>query len=104
MVPVVEELLFRGYYQPRLAEDCGDAPAILAVAFLFTLTRAISDSKSVERHDDRQLVLYCSRAGLIFAWTRSLIPGIVAHAITNIPITRRELRLSRTRWMVFARG
>lgn len=38
VIPVVEELLFRGYYQRRLAEDWGDGPAILAVACLFTLS------------------------------------------------------------------
>ena len=36
VIPVVEELIFRGYYQRRLAEDWGDGPAILGTACFFT--------------------------------------------------------------------
>jgi len=33
---VVEELIFRGYYQRRLAEDWGDGAAIAGATCLFT--------------------------------------------------------------------
>jgi membrane protease YdiL (CAAX protease family) len=36
LIPVVEELIFRGYYQRRLAEDWGDGPAIIGTACFFT--------------------------------------------------------------------
>ena len=36
VVPVVEELIFRGYYQRRLAEDWGNGPAIVGTACFFT--------------------------------------------------------------------
>ncbi len=36
LVPVLEELFYRGYCQRRLAEDWGDGPAIVGAACLFT--------------------------------------------------------------------
>jgi membrane protease YdiL (CAAX protease family) len=36
LIPVLEEVFFRGYCQRRLAEDWGDGPAILGTACLFT--------------------------------------------------------------------
>lgn len=88
MVPVVEELLFRGYYQRRLAEDWGDGAAILAVACLFTLSHKqylIANPYNLSMI----ISLFCVALGLgvVFAWTRSLIPGMIAHAIINIPMT-----------------
>jgi membrane protease YdiL (CAAX protease family) len=88
VVPVVEELLFRGYYQRRLAEDWGDGPAILAVACLFTLSHKqylIANLYNITMI----FSLFCMAIGLgvVFAWTRSLIPGIIAHAIINVPMT-----------------
>jgi hypothetical protein len=34
-------------------------------------------------------ILFCIAIGLgiVFAWTRSLIPSIIAHAIINVPMT-----------------
>jgi len=88
VVPVVEELLFRGYYQRRLAEDWGNGPAILAVACLFTLSHKqylIGNVYNVTMI----LSLFCIAVGLgvVFAWSRSLIPSMIAHAIINIPMT-----------------
>lgn len=88
MVPIVEELLFRGYYQRRLAEDWGDGPAILAVACLFTLSH--KQYLIANLYNVTMIVsLFCVAVGLgtVFAWTRSLVPGIIAHAIINIPMT-----------------
>ena len=88
VIPVVEELLFRGYYQRRLAEDWGDGPAILAVACLFTLSHKqylIANAYNVTLI----LSLFCLAVGLgvVFAWTRSLFPSMIAHAIINVPMT-----------------
>ena len=88
VVPIVEELLFRGYYQRRLAEDWGDGPAILAVACLFTLSH--KQYLIANLYNVTMIVsLFCVALGLgtVFAWTRSLVPGIIAHAIINIPMT-----------------
>ncbi len=40
LIPVLEELFFRGYCQRRLAEDWGDGPAIVGTACLFTFAHA----------------------------------------------------------------
>ena len=88
VVPVVEELLFRGYYQRRLAEDWGDAPAILGTTSLFVFAHKqylIANLYSA----GMVLSLSCVALGLgiVFACTRSLIPSMIAHAIINIPMT-----------------
>lgn len=88
VIPVVEELLFRGYYQRRLAEAWGDGPAIVAVACLFTLSHKqylIANAYNVTM----VLSLFCIAVGfgVVFAWTRSLIPSMIAHAIINVPMT-----------------
>ena len=88
VIPVVEELLFRGYCQRRLAEDWGDAPAIIGTAFLFTFTHRQYLSLSVYNAAIVvSLLLLAVAFGTVFAWTRSLIPAIIAHAIIDVPMT-----------------
>jgi len=87
-VPVLEELLFRGYYQRRLAESWGDGPAILGTSCLFVFAHRqylIPNLYNVTMVGS----LFCLALGLgiVFAYTRSLLPGIIAHAIINIPMT-----------------
>lgn len=88
VVPVVEELLFRGYYQRRLAEDWGDAPAIIGTSCLFVFAHRqylILNTYNITMVAS----LFCLALGLgtVFAYTRSLIPSMIAHAIINIPMT-----------------
>jgi membrane protease YdiL (CAAX protease family) len=88
VVPVLEELLFRGYYQRRLAEDWGDAPAIIGTSCLFVFAHRqylILNTYNITM----VLSLFCLALGLgtVFAYTRSLIPSMIAHAIINIPMT-----------------
>jgi membrane protease YdiL (CAAX protease family) len=88
LIPILEELLFRGYYQRRLAEDWGDGPAILGTACLFTFSHKqylIANAYNVTMIAS----LFCVAIGLgiVFAWTRSLIPSMLAHALINIPMT-----------------
>lgn len=90
VIPVVEELIFRGYYQRRLAEDWGDGPAILGTACFFTFAHGqylIANTYNITMIAS----LFCLAVGLgvVFAWTRSLIPSMIAHAIINIPMTAR---------------
>jgi membrane protease YdiL (CAAX protease family) len=90
VIPVVEELLFRGYYQRRLAEDWGDGPAIIAVACLFTFSHKqylIANLYNVTMI--ASLLCLAIGLGVVFAWTRSLIPSMIAHAIINVPMTPR---------------
>jgi membrane protease YdiL (CAAX protease family) len=90
VVPVLEELLFRGYYQRRLAEDWGDAPAIFGTSCLFVFAHRqylIPNPYNITMVAS----LFCLALGLgiVFAYTRSLIPSIIAHAIINLPMTPR---------------
>jgi membrane protease YdiL (CAAX protease family) len=88
LIPVVEELFFRGYCQRRLAEDWGDGPAIIGAACLFTFEHTqyqIPNAYNV----GMIMGLFISAVGfgVVFAWTRSLIPAVIAHAIFDIPMT-----------------
>ena len=86
--PIFEELFYRGYCQRRLAEDWGDGPAIFGAACLFTFSHA-----QYLRFDPYNvgmtagLLLAALGFGAVFAWTRSLVPGIIAHALVDIPMT-----------------
>ena len=88
LIPVIEEFIFRGYYQRRLAEDWGDGPAIIGTACFFTF--AHKQYLIANAYNVAMIVsLFCMAVGLgiVFAWTRSLVPSIVAHALINIPMT-----------------
>lgn len=88
LIPVLEELLFRGYYQRRLAEDWGDGPAILGTACFFTF--AHPQYLIANAYNITQIIsLLCLAIGLgiVFAWTRSIVPSMIAHAIINVPLT-----------------
>jgi membrane protease YdiL (CAAX protease family) len=88
LIPVLEELFFRGYCQRRLAEDWGNGPAIIATACLFTFEHTQYQIPNVY-NVGMILGLFLSAVGfgVIFAWTRSLFPAIVAHMIFDIPMT-----------------
>ena len=88
LIPVLEELLFRGYYQRRLAEEWGDGPAIAGVACLFTFSHPqylIANAYNVTMI--ASLLCMAIGLGVVFAWTRSLVPSMIAHAIINFPLT-----------------
>ena len=88
LIPVLEELFFRGYCQRRLAEDWGSAAAILATACLFTFAHVqylILNAYSIGMIVS--LLIFAVGFGIIFAWTQSLVPSMMAHAIINFPMT-----------------
>jgi len=88
LIPVVEELIFRGYYQRRLAEDWGDGPAIIGTACFFTFAhRQYLIANAYNLTMIASLLCLAIGLGVVFAWTRSLIPSILAHAIINVPMT-----------------
>jgi membrane protease YdiL (CAAX protease family) len=87
-VPILEELLFHGYFQRRLAEDWGDAPAILGTSCLFVFAHKqylIPNAYNIGMIFS--LLCVALGLGLVFAYTRSLLPSILAHAIINVPMT-----------------
>ncbi len=88
LIPLLEELFFRGYCQRRLAEDWGNGPAIIGTACLFTFEH--TQYQIPNAYNVGMIVgLFVSALGfgLIFAWTRSLFPAIVAHMIFDVPMT-----------------
>jgi membrane protease YdiL (CAAX protease family) len=88
VIPIVEELIFRGYYQRRLAEDWGDGPAIIGTACFFTFAhRQYLIANAYNMTMIASLFCVAIGLGIVFAWTRSLIPSIIAHAIINVPTT-----------------
>lgn len=88
LIPVLEELFFRGYCQRRLAEDWGDGPAIVGTACLFTFAHTqYQIPNAYNAGMIMSLLILAVGFGVVFAWTRSLIPSIAAHAIINIPMT-----------------
>ncbi len=88
LVPVAEELFFRGYCQRRLAEDWGDGPAVVGTACLFTFAHTqYQIPNAYNAGMIASLLTLAIGLGVVFAWTRSLIPSITAHAIINVPMT-----------------
>jgi membrane protease YdiL (CAAX protease family) len=86
VVPIVEELAARGYLQTRLAEDFGPAGAIYITAFFFAIghtqyfkPEVLSIGMLVS------IVISSVSIGYAFFRTGSLWPGIIAHALINIP-------------------
>jgi membrane protease YdiL (CAAX protease family) len=88
LIPPLEELFFRGYCLRRLSEDWGDGPAILGSACLFTFAHSqylVPNAYSIGMI--LSLLTFAIGFGIVFAWTRSLVPSILAHAIINLPMT-----------------
>jgi membrane protease YdiL (CAAX protease family) len=88
LIPVLEELFFRGYCQRRLAEDWGNGPAIIGTACLFTFEH--TQYQIPNAYNVGMIVgLFLSAVGfgVVFAWTRSLFLAIIAHMIFDIPMT-----------------
>ena len=87
LVPILEELFYRGYIQRRLEEDLGAPVAILASAFLFAFSH--SQYLILNPFNIGMLLSTIFGAivwGYIFYRTRSLLVTIIAHSIVNIPI------------------
>jgi membrane protease YdiL (CAAX protease family) len=86
LVPIVEEFFTRGYMQTRLSEDFGPGAAIFITAFIFAFAHSQYYRLSVMSLGMLvSIILMSLFAGYVFYRTKSLIPVIVAHALTNIP-------------------
>jgi membrane protease YdiL (CAAX protease family) len=88
VIPIVEELLYRGYCQRRLAEDWGDGAAIVGTTLLLLISHGQylrPDAYNIAVMT--KVALFGVIVGIAFAWTKSLIPAIVAHVILNISMT-----------------
>lgn len=87
LVPVVEELFFRGYVQARLAEDFGPPAAILMTALLFAFSHTQYFIASPLGSGMLAAILFSAiLGGYVRHRTGSLLPGIVGHAAGNVPL------------------
>jgi membrane protease YdiL (CAAX protease family) len=110
LIPFLEELFFRGYCLRRLAEDWGDGPAIAGSACLFTFAHSqylVPNAYGIGM--TLSLLALAVGFGVVFTWTRSLIPSMIAHAIINIlmtPLWQAVLLVAFLMgvWMLWRRG
>ena len=88
VIPVLEELFHRGYCLRRLAEDWGRGPAIVGSACLFTFAHSQYFLLNAYNLATIVTLLFFSICvGTAFVMTRSLVPGIAAHMILNLPLS-----------------
>ena len=86
LVPIVEELFARGYVQSRLGEDFGAPAAILMTALFFTFSHTQYFIAGVLGIGMLASLFVASvAAGYVRYRTGSLLPGIIAHALGNLP-------------------
>lgn len=88
LIPIVEELFYRGYVQTRLAEDFDVPAAILITALFFTFSHGQYYLTLSPWTIGALLTgLFSALAwGYVFYRTRSLIATMLAHAIVNFPL------------------
>ena len=88
LVPVVEELFYRGYVQTRFAEDF-DAPTFILVTALFFTFSHSQYYLTLSPWTIGVLLTTLFSAlvyGYVFYRTRSLVAPMVAHAMVNFPV------------------
>ena len=87
--PLFEETLFRGYARTRLAESYGPMGAVIVSSFLFMLMHGHFYST-----DPLKPLTLVVNIFAVICWayaafrTGSIIPGMVAHALGNMPWPR----------------
>jgi membrane protease YdiL (CAAX protease family) len=86
MMPALEELFFRGYFQSRLAEAFGNSAAIvISSAFFICIHARFQQLKGFDVAMSAVLFLFSLALGYLYARTGSLIPGIIVHGLLNCP-------------------
>jgi membrane protease YdiL (CAAX protease family) len=87
--PLFEETLFRGYARTRLAESYGPMGAVIISSFLFMLMHGHFYST-----DPLKPLTLAVNIFAVLCWayaahrTGSIVPGVVAHALGNMPWPR----------------
>ncbi len=85
--PILEELFFRGYAQSRLENKFSSGFAIASVALIFT----IFHTQYIEASPISILMMISILfSSLVLGYSRyhtgTIIPGVIAHALGNIPV------------------
>ena len=87
LIPILEELFYRGYIQTRLEEDLGAPTAILATAVLFALSHSQYYILNAYNLGMIASIIFSTLAwGYLFYRTRSLLVTIIPHILINIPV------------------
>ena len=87
LVPVVEELFWRGYVQSRLALSLGVGPSIVITATMFTLSHAQYHHLDMYHMATiGSVFLSALTLGWVFHKTNSLLPPMIMHAMLNFPV------------------
>lgn len=87
LVPILEELFYRGYVQTRFEEDFGAPTAILATTVLFALSHSQYYILNAYNLGMLAAILLSTLAfGYLFYRTRSLLVTIIPHVLINIPV------------------
>lgn len=79
VVAFSEELVFRGYLQTQLAAVVGPGGAIALQAVLFAIAHGEQGALGIGR-----MVVYGLLLGVLARARRSLVPGMLCHALTNV--------------------
>lgn len=87
LIPIVEELFYRGYVQSRLSEDFPPIVSILMVAFFFAFSHSQYYLHPSAMNIGAMLALIFSAVlwGYAYHRTRSLWATFIAHILINIP-------------------
>lgn len=86
LIPVLEELFYRGYCQTRLEEDFGGTGAIVIVALFLTLGHSQYHHLSfLSIGTIFALIPLMLGMGYVYWRSRSLIPSVILHAAVNVP-------------------
>jgi membrane protease YdiL (CAAX protease family) len=86
LVPIVEELLARGYFQSRLSEDFGAPAGIVITAAFFTFSHTqYFIASAIGIGMVLSLLVGSIGLGYVRHRTGSVLPGIIAHAFGNMP-------------------
>lgn len=83
----VEELLFRGAIQTRLAEDLSPVPAILMTTLLFLAIHIpgwIILSISIDGIKILSILIVGLICGIVRHWSKSLWPAVAIHWANNL--------------------
>jgi membrane protease YdiL (CAAX protease family) len=87
LIPILEELFYRGYVQTRFEEDFGAPTAILATTVLFALSHSQYYILNAYNLGMLAAIILSTLAyGYLFYRTRSLLVTVIAHMLINIPV------------------
>lgn len=85
-IGVAEEVMYRGYLQPRFADRIGRWPGLLLVAAVFGLQHLGFALTSPEYAISRVLATFGTGVvfGLLYLWRGRLMPLIIAHVVLDL--------------------